>query len=333
MIIYSQIIVHLITPTTCIMKAIDKNFVDFDIIGDIHGHSNDLKQLLSALGYSNKKGYYQHPERKVLFVGDYIDRGINIIEVLDIVKKMVDNGEAIALMGNHEYNAICYNTLSTNGEYLREHTPKNFNQHAVTMAAFMQVPNMYKMYIEWFKSLPLFYENDSFRAVHACWDDQHINYLRNRLVNDCITNDLLEEANTEGTELYNAIETTLKGKEAKMPEGITFIDKDRILRTEFRTKWWEDPKEMTYNSISVHPIQELPHTPFEFESENFYQIIEKPVFFGHYWMKHKVGTRPSIIKDNVCCVDFSVAKGDGILVCYRYSGEDKLDSKQLVFVK
>lgn len=315
------------------MKTIDTNFVNFDIIGDIHGHSNDLKRLLAALGYTNKKGYYQHPERKVLFVGDYIDRGINIIEVLDIVKKMVDNGEAIALMGNHEYNAICYNTTNSNGDYLREHSPKNFNQHAVTMAAFMQVPNMYKMYIEWFKTLPLFYENDSFRAVHACWDDEHIAYLRNRLDHNCITNSLLEEANTEGTQLHAAVETTLKGTEAKLPKGVTFIDKDRVLRTEFRTKWWEDPSTMTYNTISVHPIHELPNTPFEFENNNFYTDSEKPVFFGHYWMKHKVGTKPAIIRDNVCCVDFSVAKGDGILACYRYSGESQLNSKQLVFVK
>lgn len=315
------------------MRAIDENFVNFDIIGDIHGHSNDLKKLLAALGYTNKKGYYQHPERKVLFVGDYIDRGINIIEVLDIVKKMVDNNEAIALMGNHEYNAICYNTLDTNGNYLREHSPKNFNQHAVTMAAFMQVPNMYKMYIEWFKTLPLFYENKNLRAVHACWDNEQINYLSNRLENNCINNSLLEEATTEGTQLYTAVETTLKGKEAKLPKGITFIDKDRVLRTEFRTKWWEDPSSMTYNSISVHPINELPNTPFEFEDKTFYLEIEKPVFFGHYWMKHEVGSKPNILRENVCCVDFSVAKGNGVLVCYRYSGESKLDSKQLVFVK
>ncbi|MCC9044155.1 metallophosphoesterase [Myroides sp. M-43] len=316
------------------MKAIDRNFVNFDIIGDIHGHSNDLKNLLSALGYTNKKGFYQHPERKVLFIGDYIDRGINIIEVLDIVKKMVDNGEAIALMGNHEYNAICYNTVNSNGDYLREHNPKNFNQHAVTMAAFMQVPNMYKMYIEWFKMLPLFYENNHFRAVHACWDNEQITYLKNRLdENNCLSNSLFEEANTEGTQLNIAIETVLKGKEAKLPNGVTFIDKDRILRTEFRTKWWEDPATMTYNSISVHPIHELPEIPFEFECSNFYTEIEKPVFFGHYWMEQKANTRPHILKENVCCVDFSVAKGDGILVSYRYSGEDKLNSKQLVFVK
>ena len=40
-----------------------------DFIGDIHGHSDELKALLKKLGYTNNKGKYSHPERKVLFIG------------------------------------------------------------------------------------------------------------------------------------------------------------------------------------------------------------------------------------------------------------------------
>ncbi len=314
------------------MSNIPKEFTNFDIIGDIHGHSNDLKQLLTALGYTSTKGYFQHPERKVLFVGDYIDRGINVIEVLDIVKKMVDNNQAIALMGNHEYNAICYNTKSTKGEYLRPHNKKNFNQHAVTMAAFMQDAALYKMYIEWFKTLPLFFENEHFRAVHACWDDKAIEVLKNNLHNNCLTDALLEESSTEGTALHLAVEFTLKGKEAALPDGLTFIDKDRILRTEFRIKWWENPQEMTYRTMSIHPIEGIPDTPFQFKAKDYYKKEEKPVFFGHYWMPYSQTEKPAILKDNVCCLDFSIAKG-GKLICYRYSGENRLDTNQITFIR
>ena len=73
-----------------------------DFIGDIHGHADELTQLLKKLGYEQKNGSYCHPERKVLFVGDYIDRGPKIRETLEIVKRMVDNGNAIALMGNRK---------------------------------------------------------------------------------------------------------------------------------------------------------------------------------------------------------------------------------------
>ncbi|MTG98396.1 MULTISPECIES: metallophosphoesterase [Myroides] len=313
-------------------NSIPQNFNNFDIIGDIHGHSNDLKKLLSALGYSIKNNTYQHPERKVLFLGDYIDRGVNVVEVLEIVKNMVESGNAIALMGNHEYNAICYNTLSSQGTYLREHSKKNFNQHAITMAAFMQYPQLYKMYIDWFKTLPLFYENDSFRAVHACWDTENIEYLKSQLTNNCLTTDLLEESSLEGTELHKAVYETLKGKEITLPKNQTFIDKDGVLRTEFRIKWWQIPAESTYQAISALPIRDLPADDFDSSKINFYSKEDKPVFFGHYWMKLQANQRARILSENSCCLDYSVAK-EGSLVCYRYSGEQKLDSKQINYIK
>lgn len=316
------------------MNIISENFTKFDIIGDIHGHNNDLKKLLGALGYKLKGNCYQHPERKVLFLGDYIDRGVNVVEVLEIVKNMVDHGEAIALMGNHEYNAICYNTLSTDGTYLREHSKKNFNQHAITMAAFMQKPNLYKMYIEWFKTLPLFYENDSFRAIHACWDDKSVDYLKTRLLNKCLTSDLLEEANTVDTTLYQAVEVILKGKEIALPNNQSFIDKDGIIRHSFRVKWWGKPVEPhTLNSISASTIKHHVDEPVDINHINFYSKEVKPVFFGHYWMKVNTTTnQPQVLTPNTCCLDYSVAK-NGHLVCYRYSGEQILDSSSINFIK
>ena len=77
----------------------------YDIIGDIHGHAEPLKRLLRKMGYQEADGVWQHSSRKVIFVGDYIDRGPAIRETLQIVKSMTDSGHAIALMGNHEYNA------------------------------------------------------------------------------------------------------------------------------------------------------------------------------------------------------------------------------------
>ncbi len=73
----------------------------YDIIGDIHGHAEALKELLIKLAYQSIRGVWQHPERKVIFVGDYIDRGPAIRETLQIVRTMADNEKAIALMGNH----------------------------------------------------------------------------------------------------------------------------------------------------------------------------------------------------------------------------------------
>ncbi|MDC6350459.1 metallophosphoesterase [Zeaxanthinibacter sp. PT1] len=62
----------------------------FDLIGDIHGHADELQQLLLKLGYEKKDGVFAHEDRKAFFVGDYIDRGPKIPETLEIVRTMVE---------------------------------------------------------------------------------------------------------------------------------------------------------------------------------------------------------------------------------------------------
>ncbi|MBL0098512.1 MAG: metallophosphoesterase [Bacteroidetes bacterium] len=295
-----------------------------DLIGDIHGHADKLEDLLRKLGYA-KITEYTHPERKVVFVGDYIDRGPKIRETLQIVRAMVDSESAIALMGNHEYNALCFHFQETEGGHLRKHLIKNIVQHYETLKQFQNRQREYEEYLEWFKTLPLYYENETFKAVHACWDNKNIEYLRKTLVNDRLTDQLIYESVNNGTDLNETIDQTLKGKEMKMPDGLFFSDKDGTKRTEIRIKWWEDPSHMTYKSISVEPIENLPDQRIELselKSLDFYSGDDKIVFFGHYWLKGE----PSLYKANICCLDYSVAKG-GKLVAYRLSGERNLEKK------
>jgi protein phosphatase len=79
---------------------------EFDIIGDIHGCFDELHQLLIMLGYQIvKETYYQvhHPRgRRIIFVGDLVDRGPNTPEVLRIVMDMVEAGIAFCVNGNHD---------------------------------------------------------------------------------------------------------------------------------------------------------------------------------------------------------------------------------------
>jgi hypothetical protein len=301
-----------------------------DLIGDIHGHADKLEELLLKLGYKKSNGAYSHPNRKVLFVGDYIDRGPKIRETLYIVKSMVESENAIALMGNHEYNALCFHFQETEGGHLRKHLIKNIIQHYETLKQFQNRQREYEEYLDWFKTLPLYFETDTFKAVHACWDNDNIEFLKKTLVNDRLTDDLIYQSVKKGTELNEAIEQTLKGKEMQMPEGLFFTDKDGTKRTEIRIKWWEDPSKMTYKSISVEPIEKLPEQPIKLsnlKSLDFYRGDDKKVFFGHYWLKGQ----PSLYKDNICCLDYSIAKG-GKLVAYRLNGEGILDSRNFTYV-
>lgn len=186
-----------------------------DLIGDIHGYADKLEQLLLKLGYAKTNGAYTHPERKVLFVGDYIDRGPKIRETLQIVRSMVENESAVALMGNHEYNALCFHFQETEGGHLRKHLIKNIIQHYETLLQFQNRQSEYEDYLDWFKTLPLYYETETFRAVHACWDSKNINLLRQTLVNDRLTDDLIHQSVKKGTALNEAIDQTLQRKRNK----------------------------------------------------------------------------------------------------------------------
>jgi len=301
-----------------------------DFIGDIHGHSDKLEELLQKLGYTKTNGAYSHPNRKVLFVGDYIDKGPKIRETLQIIKAMVDSENAIALMGNHEYNALCFHFQETEGGHLRKHVIENIIQHYETLKQFQNRQREYEEYLEWFKTLPLYYETDNFKAVHACWDNNQIEYLRKTLVNDRLTDELIYQSVRKGSALYEAIDQTLKGKEMKMPDGLFFTDNYGTQRTKIRIKWWEDPSAMTYQSISVHPIDTLPEHPIELselKSQEFYSDKDKNVFFGHYWLQGE----PSLYRENICCLDYSVAKG-GVLVAYRLTGERNLNINNIIYV-
>ena len=71
----------------------------YDIIGDIHGHADELVELLAKLGYQESAGCFRHPQsRQAVFCGDFIDRGPNIPDVVRIAKSMVENDAALAVM-------------------------------------------------------------------------------------------------------------------------------------------------------------------------------------------------------------------------------------------
>jgi protein phosphatase len=75
----------------------------FDIIGDIHGCFDELTALLETLGYERSAEGVRHPAgRKVIFLGDLVDRGPKTPEVLELVMSMVAGGAALAVPGNHD---------------------------------------------------------------------------------------------------------------------------------------------------------------------------------------------------------------------------------------
>lgn len=235
-----------------------------DIIGDIHGHADKLEALLLKMGYrKGSSGHYAHPQRQALFLGDYIDRGPDIPKVLNIVRSMTEGGSATALMGNHEYNALCFNFRNPDGGYLRDHSIKNIRQHFQTLDQFHNRQAEYDDHLEWFLQLPLWFENDDLRAVHACWDARIMAVLANSLPSGRLDGDLLRRSCLPDNELAHAVDISLKGWEVTLPDDLRFTDPEGYQRRKIRIKWWEDPATTSLHQLSVEDIAGLSQQPLD----------------------------------------------------------------------
>lgn len=89
----------------------------FDLIGDVHGCADELEVLLEKLGYTkvavpeDSPGWgmtsYAHPAgRRAVFVGDLVDRGPRVLDVVRIVRNMVRDGSALCVPGNHDVKLL-----------------------------------------------------------------------------------------------------------------------------------------------------------------------------------------------------------------------------------
>lgn len=137
-----------------------------DVIGDVHGLYADLNQLLTSLGYTINDGIIYHPEnRKVLFVGDWIDRGNQSVDCFRLIHDSVTKGGHFAVMGNHEHKLLkTYKKWHSDNIY----TPKSFSS-TETMLSMWQIvePKELNNWMSWLDTLPHYYVKDSFIFCHA----------------------------------------------------------------------------------------------------------------------------------------------------------------------
>jgi hypothetical protein len=312
----------------------------YDIIGDVHGCADKLEELLRELGYSRSSARtaYRHASRQAIFVGDLIDRGPSQLRVLEIVKGMVDEGSAQMVMGNHEFNALAYATLDpeTPGEFLRPHNEKNIRQHQAFLEQLSDDERKY--YLGWFQTIPLWLDLGELRVIHACWHQPSITLIERSLGGNVFpsTEHLIaaSRATAPSSPLYEAVEVILKGPELDLQKygADTFQDKDKILRSKARVKWWHshavtlrDLAEVPKGSLDAfnQPYGALPNVRVDDEDRSYSYDDSIPVIYGHYWragvpMEHEDWTRLT------ACVDFSAVKG-GTMVAYRWSGERQID--------
>lgn len=293
----------------------------YDIIPDIHGQFAKLQGILDRLGYVRRAGTWRHADadRRIVFLGDYIDRGPENGKVIKAVRELIDDGKALAIMGNHELNAIHFHSrCESTGQYLRPHNEDNIKQHKAFLSEFPLDASETRAQIDWMKRLPLFLELEHFRVVHACWSSASISTLGQKTEGGVLDEELLLGAASKSHELYEHVETVTKGPEIPLPQGYSFADKEGKIRSHIRVAWWQNrPERWADIALSVPDISSLPSAPLDSTVEvKTYDSAEKPVFFGHYWL---TGT-PVLQSKNALCLDYSAGK-DGPLIAYQFNPE------------
>ena len=307
----------------------------FDIIGDIHGYAEALKRLLSTLGYKEMDGVWAHAQRKAIFVGDLVDRGVKQRELCELVRKMVEAGAAELSIGNHEFNAIGYATPKTDGTYLRKHSAKNHEHHKAFLDCYPLHSKEHQDIIEWFKNRPLWLELETnsgqkARVIHAYWDSEKLEHLKNYLQYNgqaWVMGDEFDHRFYElDEEAFELIELLLKGPEIDLPSGGSYLDKGGTKRTRSRVNWWI--KGNTWAESCIFGNYEVkgfdPHMTCDELPCRIYDD-DVPIFFGHYWMNGELGVQTP----KVACLDWSIAK-EGRLIAYRWDGESDLSVDKMV---
>jgi protein phosphatase len=178
----------------------------FDIIGDVHGCLDELRQLLGQLGYlENSAQVWRHPDkRRVIFLGNLVDRGPNSLEVLRLVAHMVKAGQALYVQGDHCNRFYRYIN--------QQHTILNQGLET-TVAEFMALPTPERAEIadlvkDLIGSAPsyLLLDNGKLAVAHAGVKDTMLGRLSDRIFYFCLYGHTTNNTNVEAELEHSAEE-------------------------------------------------------------------------------------------------------------------------------
>lgn len=311
----------------------------YDIVGDVHGHADKLEGLLRKMGYvPHGRGYKPPVGRQLIVLGDLIDRGPQQLRVLEIARSMMDDGNALMVIGNHEFNAIGYVTPDAapgSQDCLRPNrvpgkkADQNRDQHRAFLEQVGEGSARHKEWVEWFKHLPPCLDLGGIRAVHGCWDQEAVDVLRENgwSAGKVLDEQTLHAAYDKRSRVRWARNLLTCGLELPLPEGRFITGKGGHQHNEVRIANWRDWAKGLHELALVPKGQEEQLKGVEWPADLVISAIEgSPIFVGHHWFTG----HPTIESPKLACLDYSAGE-DGPLVAYRWDGETQLRNEKLVW--
>lgn len=289
----------------------------YTVIPDLHADPDRLTLSLTATPTGDR----------LAFLGDFIDAGAKVARpddtaVLLRVRRLIETEGAVAVMGNHEMNAILFHRLDGDGHPLRVRDEKNRKQHRSYVERFGIGSDEALDWTSWFLTLPLWRDLDGLRLVHACWSDTAIAIIASRRPDGRLHPDDLEEVARKETPFAKAVDLLLTGPEAELPPGVGFHDNSGHYRTQARIAWWRaDAPTWRAAALSVPNPERLPDSKIDSAlGFDFYGAENPPVLVGHYKMR---GT-PRIEAPQTACLDYPDTP-----CVYHWDGESSLEKRKL----
>ena len=297
-----------------------------DIVGDVHGEIDALRDLMGVLGY---RADGTHPGgRRLVFIGDLSDRGPDSPAVLELASSLVSRGLAQCLLGNHELNLLREAIKEGNGWYFdvnHDHAKCKLRDAQSLGAAKRPALR------EFLARLPIVLERKDLRLVHAAWHPASIETIRATSLGAL---ELYLRYQAQAVQLGVDIGLAERGHAEEASLGDALTDRNAVvpLLANFGAL---DALHQDANPVSIvtSGLECMAKRVFFASGKwrmvdrypwwNDYQA-EVPVIMGHYWRWPTLNAREMYSRDepdlfgayqanewfgakkNVFCVDFSV---------------------------
>ncbi len=278
-----------------------------DIVGDVHGEIEALRELLRHLSYDESG---RHPNnRRLVFVGDLTDRGPDSPAVADLVQSLVEAGRAQCVLGNHDLNILLEKPKHDNDWFFG----RKFFDNGYLVPQVLADTAVQERVLAFFRTLPLALEREDVRVVHACWLPSMVEFAR---------------AATSVVDLYDEHQRIIDSALARVPgpdDVYRQLQRQNLNPVKVLTSGLERRAEV--------PVEASGKLRFEERVEWWHGYRDAPTcVFGHYSIANG-GLRGA---GRAFCVDYAVAKRwterrDRLPISWTKLAAFRLPERRIVF--
>lgn len=327
--------------------------IELCVVGDIHGQFEKFEKLIEKEGFQIKKNCIVHKNKnkRVLFLGDVIDRGEDSLKMLEIVKNSVENGHYF-ISGNHEEKLLKnYESYSKNGKV------DFFEKRSIAVCKmffeFLELDEKkQEEYIQFIKKTPFYYVHKNFCFVHANIEyfdplnirkSEAIYGLKDKYDSDMVYQKLYET----GINLYNLVRGHIPIQDENLPDVISLDNRgeyngslilyncvsNEIIYQETK---FDYHKKIAKKRTFQNKLKKLQGEGYIFmkESDNgFYRLYKytDKTFFKNKWNKDKIllETRGIVIDSSYDIITYPFTK----LFSFEEKKDEIYHEKELVAVE